>query len=145
MIHWNCSYVIENKFILDKFSSSFKLKNVVFIIHIHYTFLWSRDVPQKIWARSVQPFIGYKQIDTLTPRQAKFIYKRKKNFVDLKKFADFQEFEFFNWIKNCLVLSCIGCTNREREILFQQIWAIRENVVVFLFISFLKKKPQLKL
>ena len=30
------------------------------IFIIHKPFLWSRDVPQKIWARSVQPF-GYKQ------------------------------------------------------------------------------------
>ena len=42
------------------------------ILIIHKPSLWSRDVPQKIWARSVQPFWrGYKQTD----RQAKFIYR----------------------------------------------------------------------
>ena len=41
--------------------------------------LWSREVPQKIWARSVQPFRRLldtnKQTDRQTDRQAKFIYR----------------------------------------------------------------------
>ena len=47
-------------------------ENLIF----HKPSLWSHDVPQKIWAPSVQPFstfIGYKQTD----RQAKFIYRLK--------------------------------------------------------------------
>ena len=47
---------------------------------IHKPFLGSRDVPQKIWARSVQPFWRLldtnKQTDKQTPRQAKFMYRR---------------------------------------------------------------------
>jgi len=36
----------------------FKIKNLkhLFIFIIHKPSLWSRDVPQKNWARSVQPF-----------------------------------------------------------------------------------------
>ena len=41
--------------------------------------LWSRDVPQKIWARSVQPFWRLlntnRQTNRQTPRQDKFIYR----------------------------------------------------------------------
>ncbi len=45
---------------------------------IHNPSLWSRDVPQKIWTRSgsaVLTFIGHKQTDKQTDRQAKFIYR----------------------------------------------------------------------
>jgi len=55
---------------------------------IHKPSLWLRDVPQKIWARSVQPF--WRLLDTnkqtprrlldtnkQTPGQAKFIYRDK--------------------------------------------------------------------
>ena len=41
---------------------------------IHNPSLWSRDVQQKIWARSVQPFIGYKQTDKQTDTQTSQIY-----------------------------------------------------------------------
>ena len=47
---------------------------------IHKPSLGSRDVPQKIWARSVQPFWRLLdtngQTDRQTDRQAKFIYRR---------------------------------------------------------------------
>ena len=60
--YFNCEHVlivnIENK----------KIFFADFIIHKPS---WgSRDVLHKIWAQSVQPFIGYKQTD----RVAKFIY-----------------------------------------------------------------------
>ena len=50
---------------------------------IHKPFLGSHDVPQKIWARSVQPFWRLldtnrqtdKQTNRQTDRQAKFIYR----------------------------------------------------------------------
>ena len=45
------------------------------IFIIHTPSLWSRDVPQKNWARSVQPFIGYKKTKKQTNRQTSQIYK----------------------------------------------------------------------
>ena len=66
----------------QEFNFFYKIKNLsntffsIFIIH--KPSLWSRDVPQKIWARSVRPFSRLldtnEQTDTQTPRQAKFIY-----------------------------------------------------------------------
>ena len=52
------------------------------ILMIHKPSLESLDVPQKIWARSVQPFWRIldtnKQTDRQTDRQAKFIYRFSK-------------------------------------------------------------------
>ena len=41
----------------------------------HRPSLRSRDVPQKIWARSVKPFWRLLDTNKQTPRQAKFIYR----------------------------------------------------------------------
>ena len=43
------------------------------ILIIHKPSLWSRDVPQKIWARSVQPFWRLLDTNKQTNRQTKFI------------------------------------------------------------------------
>ena len=69
--------IFKNKF-ADFQEFNFFLQNLkTFRTHflkifiIHEPLLWSRDVPQKIWARSVQPFmtfIGYKQTKE-TPKQ----------------------------------------------------------------------------
>ena len=48
------------------------------ILIIHKPSLDSLDVPQKIWARSVQPFWRLLDTNIQTPRQAKFIYR----FID---------------------------------------------------------------
>ena len=58
------------------------LLNTFFLIFIiHKPSRWSRDVPQKIWARSVYWIQTNKQTD----RQAKFIYI---DSVDLDNFQD---------------------------------------------------------
>ena len=65
----------KNSWIFKIFKNLMKIefwwRHIFEILIIHKPSLWSREVPQKIWARSVQPFIGYKQTD----RQAKFIYR----------------------------------------------------------------------
>ena len=67
------------------------LKHIVFLIFIiHKPSLWSRDVPQKIWARFFQPFNVYwiqtnRQTPRQTDRQAKFIY-RLFNFTTFHAF-----------------------------------------------------------
>ena len=86
--------IFKNKFAdFQEFKFFTKLKT--FITHffiIHNPSLWSRDVPQKIWARSVQPFWHLldtnKQTDTKTPKQTdkpKFIYRYiKSTFLFIK-------------------------------------------------------------
>ena len=111
--------IFKKKFVdFQDFKTFYKtFKTHFFIFIILKPSLWSRDVPQKIWAKSVQPFFGYKQTD----RQAKFIYrlcfqgasrpssilivnmlflfifqnKEEKNFADLKKIVNFSRIKFF--------------------------------------------------
>ena len=55
--------------------------NFFLTLIIHKPSLGSRKVPQKIWAQSVLPFIGYKQTNRQTDRQAKFIYRLNIDMV----------------------------------------------------------------
>ena len=52
---------------------------------IHKPSLGSRDIPQNIWARSVQPLVYLldtnKQTDTQTSRQAKYIHRCRGHSV----------------------------------------------------------------
>ena len=50
---------LKKKFFFTKLKT---FKTHLFIFIIHKPFLWSREVPQKIWARSVQPF--WRLLDT---------------------------------------------------------------------------------
>ena len=54
------------------------LNHIFFILIMHKDSLWSRDVPQKNLGpigSAVLKFIGYKQTNRQTDRQAKFIYR----------------------------------------------------------------------
>ena len=102
LLYFNCEHVLivniekqrRNKFygfyeknsrifkILNFFYKNKKLLNTIFfkIFIIRKPSLWSRDVPQKNWARSVQPFwrlldTNRQKTDKQTDRQAKFIYR----------------------------------------------------------------------
>ena len=71
------------KKILQIFKKNFrdfqKFKTQIFKISIiHKPSLGSQDVPQKIWARSVQPFWRLLDTNKQTDRQAKFICRRKQ-------------------------------------------------------------------
>ena len=59
-----------------EFSKFYKNKKILIANFLNFDHSYSLgfgEVPRKIWARSVQQFIGYKQTDT--HRQAKFIYR----------------------------------------------------------------------
>ena len=55
-----CGFLKKQLADFKEFKFFYKIKNLqntfFFIFIIHKPSLWSRDVPQKIWARSVQPF-----------------------------------------------------------------------------------------
>jgi len=78
------------------------------ILIFHKPSLWSRDVPQKIWARSVQPFWRLldtnKQTNKQTDRQAKFIYR-----YGIYKLLAFKHFTFLR--HSSLSTPYISCFN----------------------------------
>ncbi len=78
----------------------------------HYASDFILFLRQKIWARSVQPFnltfIGYKQTDKQTDRQAKFIYRlalegasRPSPKLIVNMFSLCTYVLLFSWLNKC--------------------------------------------
>ena len=59
---------------LNFFTKLKTLKTHFFIFIINKPSLWSRDVPQKIWARSVQPFLRLLNTNKQTNTKTSQIY-----------------------------------------------------------------------
>ena len=80
IFYLNCEHVLFVYILKQKQTKKF-------VDFIRKPSLGSRDVPQKIWARSVQPFIGHKQTNIKTnkqtDRQAKFIYRLSKGKTNI--------------------------------------------------------------
>ena len=78
IFYFNCEYFLFVHMVKHFIDSFLIVKNWIlleanfidFINFItHKTLLGWCEVTQKIWARSIQPFIGYKQTDKKTPKQ----------------------------------------------------------------------------
>jgi len=88
----------KKSWIFKNFQKSKSVRSKFFENSIIYKpSLRSREVPQKIWACSVQPFFLYKQTD----RQAKYIYRYYKTnkIITWKKGANYY-WSLVNWLKN---------------------------------------------
>ena len=70
-------------------------------LNIHIPSLWSRKVPQKIWARSVQPFSSLLDTNKQTYKQSKYIDNPVRyRMIDFSLFSHNCIIHEANWKKN---------------------------------------------
>ena len=110
------------------------------ILIFHKSSLGSLDVPQKIWARSVQPFWRLldtnKQTDTQTPkqtdRQAKFIYRLRTHIRMFASTATTANVELINCLGRFPLISVLQPNNPSIMIAFQANKTFRWRPSLFL-------------